>query len=120
MRQHQKFSPVLFTPSFALITPFPVIAFLNIPAANVSNCIGRNPLFCYFASFLIGSLVPYINNLNSSSDLTIFVISSISSFQIINAAVREAKHQGRPVHSFEKLHLLLTFLLIILMESKHF
>ena len=96
MRQHQKFSPVLFTPSFALITPFPVIAFLNIPAANVSNCIGRNPLFCYFASFLIGSLVPYINNLNSSSDLTIFVISSISSFQIINAAVREAKHQGRP------------------------
>ena len=56
--------------------------------ANFPNNIWRNHAFCYFASFLIAS--------DSSSDLTIFIICSISSFEIINAAVCEAKHEGWP------------------------
>ena len=41
----------------------------------------------YFISFLIVSLVPFISNLDSSSNLTIFIIPYISSFEIINAIV---------------------------------
>ena len=75
-------------PSPALITPFPVNALPNKLAANVPNSIETNPPFCSFASYLIVPLIPFINNPDSSSGLTIFFISS-SSFEIINAAVRE-------------------------------
>ena len=64
-----------------------VNALFNILAANVPKSIGRNSCFGFFASFLIVSLIPFINNPDSSSYLTIFVISSISSFKVINAAV---------------------------------
>ena len=71
----------------ALITPFPVNALPNILAANVPNNIGRSPPFYSFASFLIISLILFISNHDSSSDLTIFIISSTSSFEIINYVV---------------------------------
>ena len=83
MRQQKKFSPNLITISPAL-TPFPVNALPNEPAAIVLNSIGRNTPFCYFVSFLIASLIPFTSNPGSSSDLTIFIISSLSSFEIIN------------------------------------
>ena len=59
----------------------------NIVAANVCNNFGLNPPFCYFVSLLIVSLIHFINNPHPSSDLTIFIISSISSFGIINTVV---------------------------------
>ena len=70
----------------ALITPLLLNALPNTLAANVPN-IGRNPLFCSFVSFLIVSLIPFTNNLDYTSDLTTFIISTISSFEIINAVV---------------------------------
>ena len=70
----------------ALITLLLVNALPNTLAANVPN-IGRNPLFCSFVSFLIVSLIPFTNNLDYTSDLTTFIISTISSFEIINTAV---------------------------------
>ena len=50
------------------------------------NNIPINPSFCSFASFLIVSLTPFINKPVYSSDLAIFIISFISSFEIINFA----------------------------------
>ena len=69
-------------PSPALITLLP-------------NNIDRNPPFMFFC-FIFNSLIPFIYNSDSSSDLTIFIISSISPFEIINAVVREAKSGGQP------------------------
>ena len=65
-----------------------------MPAANVPSNIGRNPLFCYFASFLTVSLTPLISNPDSATDSTIFIISSISSFEITNPVVCDAKSKG--------------------------
>ena len=62
-------------------------------AANVPSGVGRNLPFCSFVSFLIISLIPFTINPHSSSDLTIFIISSISSFEIINPVIREAKSE---------------------------
>ena len=64
-----------YTPSLALITPLPDNAFPNILAANVPNNIERSTPFCYFASLLIVSLIPFVSNPDSSSDLTIFTLS---------------------------------------------
>ena len=80
-------SPALIMPSPALITPLPVNALPNILAADVPNNIGRNPTFCSFASFLNVSPISFTSYPNSSSDLTIFIISFISSFEIINAVL---------------------------------
>ena len=77
-------------PSPALFNPLPINALSSTLAANVPNKIEINPPFCYFAFFHY-----FISNPDSSSDLTIF-ISSISSFQIINAVIREAKSEGQP------------------------
>ena len=63
----------------------------NKLAANVPNSVGRNPLFYSFVSFLIVSLIPFTSNPDSSTDLTIFLITLISSFEIINAVVLERK-----------------------------
>ena len=90
MTRHYKFWPALIVSSPALITPCPPNEFPNILGANVSNNIGRNLPFCYFASFLFVSLMPSINNPDSSSDLTTFIISSLSSFEIINAVVTDS------------------------------
>ena len=73
MKWNQKFPP-------ALITPLLVNALPNILAANIPTNIGRNPTF--FASFLIVSLNPFISYPDLSSDLIIFIISSISSLEI--------------------------------------
>ena len=61
--------------------------FPNKLAAKMRNNIPRNPPFCYFVSFIIVSLRPFINKPDSSSDLTIFMISFISSLEIINVMV---------------------------------
>ena len=96
MEWHYKFSPALIVPSPAFITPRPANAFPNILAVNVPNNVYRSLSFYSFYSFLIASLIPFINNPDSLSNLTIFIISSISSFEIINAVVREAMSKGRP------------------------
>ena len=72
------------------VTLFPAIAFPNILVANICNKIESNSVFCSFVSFLFVSLIPFINNPYTSRDLIIFIISFISSFEIINTAVREA------------------------------
>ena len=68
-----------------LITARPDNTFPNIVAAI------RNVFFCFFASFLIVSLICFISNLHSSSDLTFFIISSIYSFEVINDIVPDPK-----------------------------
>ena len=75
------------TSSPALITPRPNYAFLNIQESNVPNKVGKNTTFCSFISFLLVSLIPFISNPDSSSNLTIIIISSIPSFEIVNAVV---------------------------------
>ena len=58
------------------------------------NNIPGNRLFCSFYSFLIVWLTPFIDKPDSSRDLTIFVMSFISSFKNINVVLL-AKSQGR-------------------------
>ena len=64
-----------------------LISFPNILAANVSNNIPRSATFSSLSSFFIVLLIPLVGNPDSLSHLTIFIISSISSFRIINAVV---------------------------------
>ena len=64
-------------------------------AANVSNNIRKTPPFCCFASFLIVSLISFISNPDYSSEITIFIISFIFSFEIINTLILKAKSEGR-------------------------
>ena len=82
----------------ALIVPLPVNRFPNKLAPNVSNNILRNPPFRSFALFLIVSLTPFINNPDCSRDLTIPMISIISSLESINVVVLDP-NQGNPVSS---------------------
>ena len=49
----------------------------------------RNPPFCSFASLLIVLRMRFINKPGSWRDLTIFMISFISSFKIINFVVTD-------------------------------
>ena len=58
---------------------------------NVYNSKLRNPPFCFYASFSIVSPAYFINKLDSPRDLTIFMISSIFSFEIINVVIPDAK-----------------------------
>ena len=67
--------------------PLPANRFPNKLAPKVPNNIPRNLPFCYFDSFLFVSVTPFINKPDSSRDVTIFVISFVSSFEIINAVV---------------------------------
>ena len=53
--------------------------------------IKRNPTFCSLASFWIISLTPFNNEPESSKDLTILIMPSISSFDIISVAVPDPK-----------------------------
>ena len=66
--------------------------FLN--DCKVPNDTLRNLPFCFFASLLIVSLTPFINKLVFSRDLTIFMMSSLSWFQVINL-VCFVKSKGR-------------------------
>ena len=65
----------------------PVNLFSNRLTPNGPNSILINPPFCSFATFLIVSLTPSNNSQESSRDLTIFKISSISSFDIISVVL---------------------------------
>ena len=73
-------------PSPALTTPFPANLFPNGLTAKIPNNIERNSCFCSFlcsfVSLLIISIIPFINNPDPSNDSTIFVISSVFSFEI--------------------------------------
>ena len=84
-------SPALIVPSRALIVPLPVNRFLNKLAPNVSNNILRNSHFCSFASFLIVSLMPFINKPDYSRKLIIFMIPFISSFETISVVISSKK-----------------------------
>ena len=75
----------------ALITTLPIIRFPIKLAPNLPNNMLRNPPFCSFASFLFVSLTLFINKPHYSSDLVIFMISFISSIEIINVAITESK-----------------------------
>ena len=59
----------------------------NKLATNVTNNILRNHLFCFLASFWIVSLTPFNNKPKFLKYLTILIMSSISSFDIISVAV---------------------------------
>ena len=111
MTQHQKSSPALVVLSPALIVPLPALIIpasvilkdfhrltplsgnecSNKLAPNVPNNIRRIPPLYSFGSFLIVSLTLFINKPNSSRDLIIFVISSTSSFEIINVVIPDLK-----------------------------
>ena len=84
-------SPAVNITSPVLTVPLPANRFPNKQAPKVSNRISRNSPFCSCASFLIVSITPCINYPDSSSDLTIFIISFISSFEIINVLVPDPK-----------------------------
>ena len=79
--------PTLAVPSPAHITPLPDNIFPNRLAPNVPNSIIRNPPFYSLALFLIVSLTPSNNNQKFSRDLTIFKMSFISSFEIIEVVL---------------------------------
>ena len=65
--------------------------FPNKFAPNVTNSIRRNPPFCSLASFSIVSLTHFDNKPESLRDLTIFIMSSISAFDIISVAAPDPK-----------------------------
>ena len=81
--------------SSALIVSLSVNRIPHKLAPKVPSSILRNPPFCSFASFLIVSLTPFLNKPDSSRDLTIFMISFISSFEIISIVTCEAKYEER-------------------------
>ena len=68
---------------FDRFTTLPVNRFPHQLAPDVLNNMLRNPSFCYFAPLLVFLLTPFINKPNSSRDLIIFKISSISLLEII-------------------------------------
>ena len=78
MRRHWNSRIALIVPSPALTVPLPIYWFSNKLAPNVPNNI---PVF------LIVLLAPFINKRDYSRDLTIFMISVISSLEIINFVV---------------------------------
>ena len=84
MRKNKKSLPALIVPSAAPVLPLLVNRFPNTLALYLPNNILRSPSFCSPASFLIVSLTSFINKPDSPSDVTIFIISLISSFEIIN------------------------------------
>ena len=86
MGWHEKFSPTPIVPLPTLIVPFPVKKFPNKLPPKVPNNTPRNHLFFSFASFLIVSLMHFINNPDFSRGLTIFIILFIFSLEIISLA----------------------------------
>ena len=73
--------------------PLPVNRFPNKLAPKVSYNIPRNRPSCSVASLLIVLITLFTNKPDSSSDLTIFIMSLISSLEFINA-VCLAKSEG--------------------------
>ena len=66
-----------------------------------------NTIFCYFISFLIVSITPFVNKPDSSRDIPIFMISFKSSFQNTTVAVPDAMF-----HLFIYLFIYLSLLLL--------
>ena len=81
----------------SFVAPLPVNAFPNIVVTNVPNNVERDPSFCSFASSLIVFRIPFITNPNYSTDLTIFIITSISSIEIINEVIQNFLRIGASV-----------------------
>ena len=75
----------------AVITPLPANRFPNKLAPSVSNNMLRNSSLCYFALFLVASLPLFINKADSLKDLTILMISFISSLEIMNVVIPDQK-----------------------------
>ena len=74
MEWHWHFSFALILPSPGLIAPLPVNALLYILADNVLNRFSRNPSFCFFfASFLIVSLIAFVNNPDSFLNYFLYI-----------------------------------------------
>ena len=78
-----KYWPALIVPLAILIVPLPGYRFRNKLEPSLPNKILKNPVYCSFASFLIIWLTTFINKSDSSRDLIIFIISFISSLEII-------------------------------------
>ena len=93
----------------AVFIPLPDTIFPNKLALNVPNNVLGNPPFYSLTSFWIASLTPFNNKPEYLRDLSIFIISSISSFDIISAVVPDPK----TFYVFP--HLLLMLLQLILM-----
>ena len=66
------------------MAPLPVNRLFNKVVSKVPNNNPRNLPFSSFASFLMFSPTPFINDSDYSRELTIFMISFISSLEIIN------------------------------------
>ena len=79
---------------FFVFTRLPESKFPNKLAANVFNKKLRNQKFDYFDSFSIVSRISFINKSYFSRDLSIFMVSSISSLDIINVIVHCAISEG--------------------------
>ena len=65
--------------------PFPVIAFIKEEATDAvigAIIAPRNPPCCSFISCFTISVAPLVNRPNFSSDSTILIMSSVSSFEI--------------------------------------
>ena len=71
---------------FKILSPLLANRFLNKLALNVHNNMRRSPLFS-FALRQITSPAPFLVKPDSSNNLTIFIASSISLFEIIDIAV---------------------------------
>ena len=72
-------------PSTALIEPLPANKFLNKLVSNVPNNIPKNLPLCYFTSFLIVSLTPFINKADSTNGCNyIHDIIFIFSFETVS------------------------------------
>ena len=105
-------------PILALMAPFPDIAFMNKDATGCINqeAIGaineaaiiapKNPPSCFFISCFTVSVVPAIKRPGFSSDFTILMISSTSSFEM------------NKVNPFSALTAALFFFQIYLIQKK--
>ena len=63
--------------------------FPNKVASKIPNHIPRNPPFCSFVSFSIVLVIPYNKIIQSSKAWTNFIMSIISSFEIVRVIVPE-------------------------------
>ena len=66
----------------------------NVPNKNKLG----NGSFCSFDSFLNDLIIPFINKPESTRDSSIFMMSHIASFEIINAVVCCAKSEKHKLH----------------------
>ena len=86
--EHLEKQNMVFLAVPALIVPLPVKRFSSKLTPKVPNNIPRNSSFCYFALFLIVSLMPFINHPDSSRDLAIFILF-ISLLETVSVVQRD-------------------------------